>query len=351
MCTLFLGRKLYICARFSMKMSVKIQQSSVKSYQSIDNDAPATEATPIHGKPSENLYTILFAQLIAISVACWVTVAHVDQHTKTLPIVQYFYNSSHNDLLPYVLLALIVGYSVLLRFSFPSRKVWVLRLWLLLYTVACGLFAVWCVSALTCDPIVRIIHEGFFDKVIITNKDQTVMVIPHTNAERQQELTWPLSEISQLGPGWTTTTNHVWSQCSSQTEYAFMGVLISILMTTSAWLCFSVAMVAAMTVPMCNKAYFGACFSNVFAILVCFVTTIACNQYKWDWRIFVAMLAAAELSGYLSLCMITQTPLPKNAIPSATTKALWICIQPVLAIEALIRKCNEEEEENEIENV
>ena len=325
---------------------------------------------------------MVFTALIILSV-----VGAESQDGKTLVWAQLLYNPSCHYWLPILAFSAYALSCVLLRMVFPTHHLWLLRVGVTLSLCCLTLLVSLGAAYTVCDPMFRFVKDNSVGHVVYSSSTNTYVNYVHSNflpsnfifpnshqMLDDQRLIWPASEFASLGPGWVLdSTQPSVIQCSSMTAYALSG-RVMVILTVPTIMCaflFSTSLHLFLKdnpFHSTTKAIILYCIVVVLVLGAASVVTI--NNATWDWRMLNMWLFAVVSSSYLSSSVVNMSAPPKllPPLPSSTptenrtsqhllptkivapvvastslVRAVWMTIQPVLAVEYLLDQMDEED--------
>ena len=363
---------------------------------------------PVHkGLQFFIVWELVFTILIVLAV-----VGSESSDGKYLSWAEALYNPQTRFVIPFfTCLAYLVICTILRTMLFSTRKAWWLRLGMILAFICLTLLACFFAAYTVCDPMIRFIKNKDVGQVVYTSPTNTYVSYTHTAPlspgvifpnliQPDEYVLWPLSEISNLGPGWivdTSAVNGPEFHCSAMTAYTLGGrimlvltmptILMAFMLTTSLPQLFK-------DVPFHSTRRAIVLYSIAVVLVVGGICVVIINDSLWDWRILVLMSFSAICSSYLSVAVVhlpsppttiafssSYTPhsppaAPENARthllpttnPAATTtttassfhannnramptqpipsvvRAVWLTIQPILAVESFFQMLDDEED-------
>jgi hypothetical protein len=336
------------------------------SYQSLPTAVPTTTTDTscnerLHAH--KGLQFFVFLQILFVSLCCFLVTSHESDDHTTLPWVQAFFNPQLVALTPTLAFTTYFFACLFLYSVFPTTRLWTLRLGLLLVTLGIAAFFTYFAAFSVCDPIVRLVRDNELDRILVLTSAGTVSntITFGPSAPTANMLLVPMSTVHDLGPGWIAETIPDSFQCAANTQYAHHGRLMVII----AHLNVATAFLITTALPYFLKATFH---TTPYAILLyCFVyvltmqgiTTVVINQSLWDWRMFCLCMASSIVSSYLSIAVThagtptthvekpssssSQGLIPKTPPLTTLVRAAWLCIQPILALQAFVEWLDDED--------
>jgi hypothetical protein len=374
------------------------------SYQSMgapsstDVLPPVKPTTTVH----KGLQFLIFMQLLLVDILLLPIITLETSDAKTLPLAEFVYDPYARAFLVCGSLVVYFASCIGMRVLFPQAQKawWCIRLTLFLSYVCLSLLVCFVAAYTVCDPILRFVRDPNVGQIMYSGPTHTYVSYQHPtalpggtvfpNAADNAAVWWPLSEVPTLAPGWVMDNNCPTCsiQCAAHTAYTVSGRLMLLNTMPSVALAFIIATCIPQLFSATNDttvqskslcASYPAIWTYcvIVSLLMACITTVIINDGRWDWRIVLLMLFSTIVSGYLAVSVVnlpppppailTQTflhaanpidankppsllpPKPPNTtntlVPMGTVlRAVWLTIQPVLAVEHFLSQLDEEED-------